>query len=143
MTLDDDLIKNNLRKKYVFKLIPAFSTLIPLNLGYIFKVMHWPGGNLLIMSGCAFFVAISISRLLRLKLSNPLSNMLSIISAFIILFMIIGPLFNFSFPFNPKASIFLWPCLLVFFFFNEVYHQIRYGVSIFTPKKLLAKKEER
>jgi len=55
MTLDDQLIQKKLNKPYHFKLWKTLASLIPINIGYTFKMLHWPSANALIIMGWSFF----------------------------------------------------------------------------------------
>lgn len=99
--LDKDLINNKHTKP--FKIRPLIIWGIVLAVGILLRLMHWPGGAILILTSSAGAQAYSIVGYIKSKERNKLNIIFSILG-FIWVFIIIGGIFfNDGYPFNEKG----------------------------------------
>lgn len=139
MTLDEHLIKNSPKRVFKFRYIMILVCLLPYFIGALFKILHWPGANVLRISGLAFIASYAVCAFLRLKGKSIISNIFVIVALFILAKMLIAQFIDLSFPYNPKASWLFWICFISFFLIFELVFQMRFKQSIFTPQKLFSR----
>lgn len=140
MILDEHLIKNQKNKEFKFSYLFIIFCVIPYLFGVMFKIMHWPGANIMILSGLAMVSAYSLSAFLRLGKSSTTCNIFAALSLYILGKMILAQFIDFNFPYNTLATHLFWTSFLVSFLIFELLFQVKYKKSIFTPKELFSNK---
>jgi hypothetical protein len=119
--IQDELIddENNGREtRFVFKPRAVIIWLSVLILGYLFKIMHWPGSSILIICSSAGLSAYCLNALLKLKTPNTLNLILSIGCGIWILILLYGAFFNGGIPYNTKG---LWAFATTFAIYFVAY----------------------
>lgn len=74
-------------------------------IGYVFRVMHWPGNSLFRVIGAGGFMAYSLSFLLLLPQKSSLIIVLNCLSLLWVIFILWGAFFNGGYPFNQQGLI--------------------------------------
>lgn len=74
-------------------------------IGYLFRIMHWPGNSLLRVIGAGGFMAYSLSFLILLPQRSSLIIVLNCLSLLWVIVLIWGMFFNDGYPFNEQGLI--------------------------------------
>ena len=127
--LDENLFEDDQEYRFKFKLRPILIWSGFIVLGFLFKIMHWPGLVLLVVCP-AGLTAYSFSGLITLKGSNVLNNILSGLGIVWFLILIWGLIFNDGNPLNIYGIGVYLGTLLVFILFYELMKWFRRRKSI-------------
>ena len=74
-------------------------------IGYLFRIMHWPGNSLLRVIGAGGFMAYSLSFLILVSQRSSLIIVLNCLSLLWIIVLLWGMFFNDGYPFNEQGLI--------------------------------------
>ncbi|HBS88223.1 MAG: hypothetical protein A2W91_04545 [Bacteroidetes bacterium GWF2_38_335] len=116
-TLDGILIDSK-RELKIFRPTPLLIWSILVIIAFLFKTMHWPFGNMMIIFYTAGFSAYIVNGFIWLKKKNFIGWVLMALAVFWFCKLVYGAVFSGGYPFNYKAlglyvAVFL--CLYAFY----------------------------
>lgn len=112
-TIDQELIKSDSEDKFSRR--PLIIWLSVLVLGLIFKFMHWPGANIIILISTASITGYAFYSFIFYRKKHPLPTALLVLSLIWIAIMIMGIYFNDGYPFNSGGLEFFFAFVMISF----------------------------
>lgn len=109
------------KNKALFKTRPVIIWGIVLILGILFRIMHWPFAQVLILIPTAGLQAYCINGFIKPKERNALNTALSLFGILWLMTLIGGMLFNNGYPYNEKG---LKAYVVVFIIYFIIYYFI-------------------
>lgn len=128
MEILDASSKLQVERNY-FKVRVVILWFIPVVLYFIFKALHWSGGNILLIFGTAGFSAYLWSGLYFLKAKHSFNTALSILAAIWLIFLCYGAFLNRGIPFNTKALMVYIVVFSIYFIIYFLIFQKRFKKS--------------